>query len=241
MVQAKSFVIVHGAFQSASAWKDVAASLKSAGHQVDLVDLPGRDAKGDLHAVSLELYRDAANEVVRRASQRVVLVGHSFGGFVTSSVAEANSELIERLVYVAAYVPSSGESLQSLSAQDRGSKFSQENFVMAPDYSYAEVLERDRALIFANDAEGALRDRITAGLLREPLTPLSQAVTLSPERFGKVAKSYVKTRRDNAVSPAFQDMMIARAAIDRVLSIDAGHAAAQTQPDKVARLISEAA
>lgn len=241
MVQAKSFVIVHGAFQNAAAWRDVAAASKAGGHQVDLVDLPGRDAKGDLRALSLDSYRDVTNGMVRKAGRRVILVGHSFGGFVTSSVAEASPELIERLVYVAAYVPSSGDSLQSLSAQDHGSKFSQENFVLAADYSYAEVLERDRALIFANDAEGAVRDRITAGLLREPLAPLGQAVSLSAERFGKIAKSYIKTLRDNAISPTFQDMMIARAAIDRVLSIDAGHAAAQIQPDKIARLISEAA
>src|SRR5579864_2013256 len=81
MVQAKSFVIVHGAFQSAAAWRDVAAVLKSGGHQVDLVDLPGRDAKGDLHALSLDFYRDFTNGMVRKSGRRVVLVGHSFGGF----------------------------------------------------------------------------------------------------------------------------------------------------------------
>jgi len=37
MVQARSFVIVHGAFQSATVWNNVAANLKSAGHLVAML------------------------------------------------------------------------------------------------------------------------------------------------------------------------------------------------------------
>ena len=43
----------------------------------------------------------------------IVLVGHSFGGMTISAVAEAAPTRIRTLVYVAAYLPKSGDSLLS--------------------------------------------------------------------------------------------------------------------------------
>ncbi len=230
-------VIVHGAFQTAAAWSGVADGLRKAGEEVIVVDLPGRDGDTtDPHTLTLDAYRDTVLAAIGDRRD-VVLVGHSFGGFTISAVAEAAPEKIRRLIYVAAYVPVSGDTLQALSATDTGTKFNGENFVVAPDYSTASVLPRDRVLIFANDADAATAKAIADGLVAEPLAPMTKPVTLTAERFGSVQKAYVRTLRDNAVSPGLQDMMIARAGITAVADLDSGHAPAATQPDALVAAI----
>ncbi len=109
--------------------------------------------------------------------------------------------------------------------------------MIAPDYSTADVLARDRALIFANDAEPALAETITGGMVKEPLAPLAIPITLTTERFGTVPKAYVKTLRDNALGTALQDRMIARASITSVLSIDSSHTPQITHAADLAALI----
>jgi pimeloyl-ACP methyl ester carboxylesterase len=226
---ANRIVIVHGAFQTAAAWSQVEKLLEAKGHDVDVVDLPGRDAKGDLKTVNLAAYRDAVTAVIDSKADPVYLVGHSFGGITISNVAESVPTKIKKLIYVAAYLPKSGESLQSLSAQDKKNKFTQTNFVVAKDYSYAEVLEADRGLIFANDGQPEIQAMVTKGMVKEPLAPMAEPVTLSAA-FEGVAKAYIRTTKDNAVSTPLQDMMIARADVKQVISLETGHAPFITAP-----------
>lgn len=238
---AETFVIVHGAWQDARAWSGVVKQLEGNGHKAVAVNLPGRDIAAGARQPSLEDYKQTVLAAIRAAGAPVTLVGHSFGGITISNVAEVAPETSKTLVYVAAFLPVSGESLQAISATDSDSRITPENFVMAPDWTYAEVLERDRQLIFANDAPPELWREITSAMLREPLAPMAEQVTLTPERFGKVRKAYIKTLHDNAVSPALQDRMLARTPVAKVLAIESGHAPSLTQPGALARLLVEAA
>jgi pimeloyl-ACP methyl ester carboxylesterase len=233
---ADRIVIVHGAFQSASAWSQVEKLLEAKGHDVDVVDLPGRDAKGDLKTINLAAYRDAVTAVVDSKTDPVYLVGHSFGGITISNVAESTPTKIKKLIFLAAYLPKSGESLQSLSAQDKNNKFTQTNFVVAKDYSYAEVLEADSGLIFANDGSAEIQAMVTTGMVKEPLAPMAEPVTLSAA-FDGVAKAYIRTTKDNAVSTPLQDMMIERAGVKQVISLETGHAPFITAPEATADAI----
>jgi pimeloyl-ACP methyl ester carboxylesterase len=233
---ADRIVIVHGAFQNAAAWSEVEKLLEAKGHDVDVVDLPGRDATGDLKNINLAAYRDATRAVIDGKAQPVFLVGHSFGGFTISNVAETDTAKIKKLIFIAAYLPKSGESMQSLSAQDKNNKFTQTNFVLAPDYSYAEVLQADRGLIFANDGTPEIKAMVTKNLIKEPLGPIAEPVTLSAA-FDGVAKAYIRTTKDNAVSTPMQDMMIERAGLKQVISLDAGHSPFITVPEATADAI----
>jgi pimeloyl-ACP methyl ester carboxylesterase len=132
---ADRIVLVHGAFQDASGWAKTMEILKARGHEVEAVNLPGRNADGDMQAISLASYRDAVLAVINAREEPVFLVGHSFGGFTISNAAESAPAKIRKLIYLAAYVPQSGEPMQMLSAQDKSNKFTNENFVVAKDYS----------------------------------------------------------------------------------------------------------
>jgi pimeloyl-ACP methyl ester carboxylesterase len=238
--RADTFVIVHGAFQNARAWDDVVRRLKRAGHKAIAVDLPGRGG-ADARTQTLTGYRDAVLSVVKTQSESVILVGHSFGGITISEVAEAAPEKIKKLIYVAAYLPRKGDSLQSLSGEDKDNKFTKENFVVAPDYSTANILARDGALIFANDAKGARQAAIANALMLEPLAPMAGQSTVTPEKFGTVSKAYIFTLRDNAVSLLLQRRMVERTPVARSYEINAGHAPFLTQPAQLTAILIKAA
>src|SRR5579871_4034528 len=152
----KTFVLVHGAFEDGSVWTDVKKQLEKNGDQVIVVDLPGRPSHpAGPEGISAEKYRDTIVEAIGERNQ-VVLVGHSFGGIQISNVAEAIPDRIHALVYVAAYLPKDGESLQGLSAADTNSHVGA-SFVVSPDYKSASIKESERVNLFCADCSSSIK------------------------------------------------------------------------------------
>jgi pimeloyl-ACP methyl ester carboxylesterase len=230
--QADTFVLVHGAFQTADRWAPVAAKLQEKGHTALTVNLPGRSGDGRaLGEVTMDDYIAAVSSAINGVDGKVVLVGHSFGGMTISGVAEAMPERIATLVYVAAYLPKSGDSMQSLAATDHHNGFKQDSFVVAADYSHASLLPRDRIAIFAADAPADMAQAIADAMVDEPLQPIATPVTLTPERFGTVRAAYVATLADMAVSTPLQLTMIGRGNVDEVIPLPTGHSPHSVAPD----------
>jgi pimeloyl-ACP methyl ester carboxylesterase len=235
---AATFVIVHGAFQSADSWGQVAASLSSKGHKVVNVNLPGRNAQGsDAKAVSIAQYVDTVSAAVNAQNEPVTLIGHSFGGITISLVGAALPQKIKQLVYVAAYLPVSGESMQTLAASDKSNGFTEKSFVVAPDYSFATILQEDKARLFINDGNQDQQKAVVDAMLREPLGPIGAKVEFAQDKLDRVQKIYVRTTLDKTVSPTIQKFMINRAGIKQVVDIEAGHSPQNSQATKLADLL----
>jgi pimeloyl-ACP methyl ester carboxylesterase len=239
---AATFVIVHGAFQSADSWSQVATSLSSKGHKVVNVNLPGRNAQGsDAKAVSIAQYVDTVSAAVNAQSEPVTLIGHSFGGMTISMVGAALPQKIKQLVYVAAYVPISGESMQTLAASDKSNGFTEKSFVAAPDYSFATILQEDKARLFINDGNQDQQKAVIDAMLREPLGPIGTKVEFAQDKLDRVQKVYIRTTLDRTVSPTIQNMMINRAGIKQIIDIEAGHSPQNSQASKLADLLLQVA
>lgn len=222
--ESKTYVLVHGAFQDSSAWSEVTPLLEAAGHTVVTVDLPGRrNDPTPLNEITLDSYRDKVIAVIEQQAGKVVLVGHSFGGLTIAAVAEAIPDQIEALVFVAAYLPVTGDSLATLAEQDQGTKFNDKNFLLAADYSTASVLPDDVVLIFCTDCSAEFQQRTLEKIQPEPLAPMNTPVTVSAEKFGKVRKVYIETTQDNAVSSSLQKVMLERTPVDKVITLETGH------------------
>ena len=99
----KSVVLVHGGFVDGAGWKGVYDILRSDGYQVAVVQNPTLSLSGD----------DAATRLVLdEQTEPVILVGHSYGGAV---ITEAGThEKVAALVYITAFVPDGGESVNTL-------------------------------------------------------------------------------------------------------------------------------
>jgi pimeloyl-ACP methyl ester carboxylesterase len=237
----ETFVIVHGAFQDSTVWSDVKKDLEKSGNEVILVNLPGRkSANSGVQSASSASYSKAIIEAIGTRNN-VVLVGHSFGGIQISNVAEMIPEKIKTLVYVAAYLPVAGDSLQTLSAQDKNNKFTQNNFVVAKDYSTADVLSADRELIFCNDCSANAKAKLTSAFTLEPLAPMAEGVKITAEKFGKVRKVYVHTTLDNAVSHQLQTAMIAKTKVDKTFTLKTEHCPFLSKPKELAKVLRKSA
>lgn len=236
-----TIVLVHGAFETADVWGHVVAKLESDGYKVKNVNLPGRrGAEASMGDVSLALYQQTVARAIADEIRPVVLVGHSFAGFTISAVAEAEPDKIKTLVYVAAYIPQSGQSLLTMATADTGSKLGP---ILAIDkeHGIASVTPAVGAALFANDATEAVQGFVATAIVQEPLAPLATPVTLTSSRFGKVDKVAIRTLRDQVVSTPYQVEMAKITPVHLQLTIDTGHAPFVTQPDALAADIEKAA
>jgi pimeloyl-ACP methyl ester carboxylesterase len=112
--EAKTFVLVHGAWHGGWCWRDVARALRAAGHTVFAPTQTGLGERRHLlsGAVGLEVFAlDVANLLEAEELTDVILVGHSFGGVTVTAVADRLPDRLRRLVYLDAGVLHSGESV----------------------------------------------------------------------------------------------------------------------------------
>ncbi|MEW2472619.1 alpha/beta hydrolase [Micromonospora gifhornensis] len=108
--QQPTIILVHGAFAESASWNGVIDRL-GAGYNVVALANPLRSLPGDAAYL---------RDVMRWVDGPVVLVGHSYGGMVTTQAA-ADNPSVRALVYVNSFAPDTGESALSLSGQFPGS------------------------------------------------------------------------------------------------------------------------
>src|SRR5262252_1119938 len=101
----KIFVLVHGSWHGGWAWNDVIRELTATGHRAYAPTLPGHGPGADRKGITHQDCVDAVvAEIERRSLERVILVGHSFGGSVIQRVANTIPERIKWLVFLDALV-----------------------------------------------------------------------------------------------------------------------------------------
>jgi pimeloyl-ACP methyl ester carboxylesterase len=110
------FVLVPGAWHGAWCWQRILPGLWRAGHRAFAVTLTGVGERARQLSPAIRL-RDHADDVAAvleaEELERVILVGHSYGGMVITAVADRMPQRIGRLVYLDAVVPDPGESWSS--------------------------------------------------------------------------------------------------------------------------------
>jgi pimeloyl-ACP methyl ester carboxylesterase len=115
-----TFVVVHGAWAGSWAWMRVADRLVARGHRVFLPTLSGLGERSHLAGSSIKLtthINDVVNEVLWKDLSDLVLVGHSYGGFVITGAAERIVGRIRSIVYVDAFIPKDGQAFADFSSE----------------------------------------------------------------------------------------------------------------------------
>ena len=98
-----TYVLVPGFWLGAAVWRPVADLLAARGHQVHAIDLPGMGERDHLANPATDLTAhidDLTRLLEERDLHDVILVGHSYGGLVTTGVAARVPQRVARLVYV---------------------------------------------------------------------------------------------------------------------------------------------
>jgi pimeloyl-ACP methyl ester carboxylesterase len=238
-------VLVHGAFAGAWCWERVLPGLRAAGHTVETFDLPGSGAdQTPVEQVTLDAYATRTCEVLA-AGPPAVLAGHSMGGMVVTQAAAHTPAQVTSLIYVAAFVPSHGQSLLDLTAYPEAADDQiQANLVLAGDPPVATLSEEAtrNAVFGCCDAEQA-----AWGLSHrrgQPGVPLTQPADLGDppaEAFTSLPRSYIHCLRDRAIPPAMQRRMFTDHGIERVIEIDTDHSPWLSRPDELVAALTQLA
>jgi pimeloyl-ACP methyl ester carboxylesterase len=233
------FVFVHGAWHGAWCWYKVTAALEAAGHTTTALDLPSGGIDGTPAAsVTLAAQAERVVALLDGLDAPVVLVGHSAGGPVISTVAEARPGKIAKLVYVTAYLLPNGASIASSIGGDPDSLITG-NLVPLSD---GTVVVRPEAL---RDVFYGACDDADVELARSLLKPIGLLTTGTPlavgAAFASVRRFYVACRRDRAITSGFQQTMLDALPCEKVFTLNADHSPFFSRPAALVRALSAVA
>ena len=224
-------MLEHGAWADGSSWSGVVTRLQQDGYTVDVPPNPLRGPASD--SAYLASYLAAV-------PGPVVLVGHSYGGFVITNAATGDTN-VKALVYVDAYIPAQGDTINSLTAQFPGSQITPAalNFVSSPggvtDVYIKPALFRS---ILANDLPASQAAELAA--TQRPIAASALAEVSGAPAWTSVPSWDVIGTADHAIPPAAQEFMAARAHAT-VTKINASHLSLISHPGEVTNVIEEAA
>lgn len=222
---APSIILVHGGFVDGSGWQGVYDALKKDGFDVSVVQNPTTSLSDDVAFTK---------RVVAAQNGKVLLVGHSYGGVV---ITEAGTDpKVAGLVYIAAFAPDLGESVQSLIKDPApGAPVPP---ILPPQDGFL-LLDRSKfAASFAADVDERVASFMAASQVPWGVNALTGAVT-TPAWKSKPSW-YLVAADDRMIPPPAQRAMASRAGA-RVTETPGSHAVYVSRPQAVASLIAEAA
>lgn len=234
---ASPIVLVHGAWHGGWCWQRVLPALTAAGHAVFTPTLTGLgerqhlarpDIDLELHALDLEAMFEMED------LRHVVLVGHSYAGFLVSLLAERLPARLSRLVYLDAFVPADGKSV----------------------LDYIEPAERRAALRAGARASGYAAPLPLAAfgvtrpadvawaqprLTPQPLATMTQPVRLARPAGHGLPRDYIACTRPESGSFGQFAARLRQDPAWRVHELPTGHDAMITDPPALSRLLLDLA
>ncbi len=221
----KNVVLVHGGFVDGSGWSQVYRGLRKDGYNVTIVQNPTTSFADDVAATKL---------AISRQSGPVVLVGHSYGGAVISEA--GNDPKVKSLVYIAAFAPDKGESVQSLIANPMpGAPVPP---ILPPQNGFLFLDRAKFADSFAADVTPAEAAFMADSQVPWSVNALTGAVT---EPAWKSKRSWYLVATDDKMIPPPAQRQMAKRASATVAESKGSHAIYVSQPQAVIKLIEQAA
>lgn len=225
-------VLEHGAWADASSWSGVIGRLQDRGFTVLAPPNPLRGGGADSAYLA---------SFLRTVAGPVVLVGHSYGGFVITNAATGNSA-VRALVYVDAFIPDAGENLLQHTTGSCLGGNPTKNFNVVPYPGGVDLYVKTMAdppfpglaECFANGLSPQ-----QAALVAAVQRPLAANVLADPS--GTPAWRTIRSwsligTDDRVILPAEQETM-SRRAHAQVVTVGAGHLSLVSRPDAVTDLI----
>jgi pimeloyl-ACP methyl ester carboxylesterase len=219
-----NIVLVHGTYVDGSSWSKVIPILQNAGHKVIAVQLPLNSLADDVATVK---------RAIDLVGAPVLLVGHSYGGFVITNAAYNNSN-VKGLVYIAAFAPDEGQSLGNFIDLKKFPKgllvFDRGGFVYINPEAFGQVIAQD-----ANPAQAKV---IAAA--QKPFNQSILAEKSGPPAWKQIPSWYQISENDHAIPPN-AERMFAKQINATTISLASSHASPISHPNEVAKLILDAA
>ena len=223
-----TFVLVPGAWQGGWAWQPVARRLREGGRAAVTITLPGL-ADGDERA-GLRL-ADAVDHVVAEVSRRdlseVVLVGHSWGGYVITGAAHRLAGRLAKVIYYNAVVPARGTAMVDENAEYAA--MTRAAIEASPDGTISVL--REQVPIFLPEADKQAQDLFFELLLPQPGGYFVDPLDVDDVTTLGVPAGYILSEDDRALARPGTEFA-ARIGLTPLM-VPGGHESMLTRPDEV--------
>ncbi len=233
------YILLHGAWHASWCWKYITPLLQQAGHQVIEHDFAGHGNNPcDFSRISLKTYTKELMTLITAQKQPVILVAHSFAGVMASQIAESIPHLIQKIIYIAAFVP---ENKSSLMLEAKNGTTNTHTFLKADvsknqmvfDLSQPELV---REVFFHRCSDEDFNFALTH-LQIEPLLPMNQTIKLSADNFGRVAKQYIACTEDKGIDIHNQLRMAHNAKIQNIVKLPTDHSPFFSMPHELLKIM----
>jgi len=217
--------LIHGGFVDGSGWQAVHDLLRNDGYPVAVVQNPTLSLAGDVAAT---------HHVIDEYDGPVILVGHSYGGAVITEA--GNHPQVAALVYITAFAPDQGESVQTLIADPPpGAPVPP---ILPPRDGFLALDKQKFADSFAGDLKPDLAEFMANSQVPWGLDALGG--TISTPAWRTRPTWYLIAADDKMIPPPAQRAMAERAGAT-ITESPGSHSVYLSQPQAVAGLIRTAA
>ncbi len=232
-----TFVLVHGAWHGGWCWHKVVARLEAMGHRAVAPDMPGHgDDPAPIARVPMDDIVARISETIDAADEKVVLVGHSYGGAMITQTAEHCADRIKSLVYLTAFLPAAGQTVEELARADGDSRLNGDIYLSEDEVTAHVKPEAVRGGFYGDcsDADAAFA---AARLGPEAVAGLRTPMCTSAARFGRLPRTYIECLKDQAISLPMQRRLQAALPCQRVFRLDTDHSPFFSAPDALAEAL----
>jgi len=225
MDKINNIVLVHGGFVDGSGWLGVYKILKQDGYNVSVVQNPTISLDGDAAVTKM---------VLDEQPGPVVLVGHSYGGAVITQAGTHSK--VEALVYITAFAPDKGESVNTLIANPPpGAPVPP---ILPPKDGFLFLDESKFAGSFAGDVDPELADFMAISQVPWGVNALSGQI--ADPAWRHKPSWYLLVADDKMIPLPAQQFMCTRAGA-KSTQVGGSHAIYVSNPRAVANCIETAA
>ena len=223
-------LLVHGSCHGAWCWRDLIPALTTRGHRPRTLDLPGHGDGLPPQSATLEA---SCRAVAAALTPETVVLGHSWAGFpITGAVAHA---LPRGLIYLCAYVPTSGMSLIEMRKAGPRQTIGDAAVKSADGHSYTIRPEAAPDLFYHDCAPEAVAFALDH-LCPQPVLP--QATPLAvPPAWTALPKAYIRCAQDRTIPPEYQASMVADWPRANVHVMETSHSPFLAAPEDLADLV----
>lgn len=221
----KTIVLVHGAFADATSWSKVIPILQKKGFEVIAVQNPTDSLAADVAAV---------NRALESVDGKVVLAGHSWGGVVITQA--GIHEKVAALVYVSAFAPSVGQSVNDLFADYPQPEWF--GAVSADSGGFLKISPAGIGEYFAQDLSD--EEKAIVAAVQTPFALSANAEKVPQASWQSRPSWFVVSTNDRIIYPELERKMAEKIGA-KITEVEASHVSMLAKPEEVAAVILDAA
>ncbi|WOL14464.1 methylesterase 11, chloroplastic [Canna indica] len=252
-LETNHFVLIHGGGFGAWCWYKTIALLEDSGFKVNAIDLTGSgiDSFDTNKVTSLPEYAKPLTNLLETLGDldKVILVGHDFGGACVSYAMEIFPSKIAKAIFICAAMPMSGQNTLDMFSEEVGMN---DLMRQAQTFVYANGKDHHPTAIYLDKSllkellfnQSPTKDVALAlvSMRSVPFAPVLEKLSLTDKNYGSVRRFFIETTEDNTIPFSLQQTLCGINPPEKVLRLKgADHSPFFSKPQALHKVLVEIA